>query len=117
MKKTSVRGKKLKRLPGTRQRLQAVISGGRLYADKTPYIHSMVKNRGRRCLFLSGPGRFGKTLLLDTLNELFSGRRHLFENPWIGRETGYDFRPHPVIRLFMNYAVTGSPEQLENHII
>jgi hypothetical protein len=68
-------------------------------------------------LFLSRPRRFGKTLLLDTLNELFLGRRHLFENLWISRETDYDFQPHPVIRLSMNYSVTDSPEKLKNYII
>ncbi|MDR1083820.1 MAG: AAA family ATPase [Deltaproteobacteria bacterium] len=56
----------------------------------------------------SRPRRFGKTLLLDTVSELFLGHRHLFENLWIGRETGYYFRPHPVIRLSVNYAVADS---------
>jgi hypothetical protein len=54
---------------------------------------------------------------LDTLNELFLGHRHLFENLWIGRETDYDFKPHPVIRLSMNYAKTDSPERLEKYLI
>jgi hypothetical protein len=105
--------KKPKELPGILQSFQEIIAYNRLYVDKTPYIYSMVKDRALNYLFLSRPRRFGKTLLLDTLSELFSGHRHLFENLRIGRETDYDFKPHPVIRLSMNYAETDSPGQLK----
>ncbi|MDR1083642.1 MAG: AAA family ATPase, partial [Deltaproteobacteria bacterium] len=117
MKKTIVSEKKLKRLPGTRQKLQEIISEDRVYVDKTPYIYKMLTELDVYYLFLSRPRRFGKTLLLDTLSELFLGRRHLFENLWIGRETDYDFKPYPVIRLSMNYAKTDTPQRLEKYII
>jgi hypothetical protein len=117
MKKAAGNGKRPKKLPGNHQAFMQIISDDKLYADKTPYIYKMAVESDFNCLFLSRPGRFGKTLLLDTLNELFSGRRHLFENLWIGLETGYDFQPHPVIRLSMNCSVTDSPEKLKNYII
>ncbi|MDR1086118.1 MAG: AAA family ATPase, partial [Deltaproteobacteria bacterium] len=117
MKKTKAKEEKLKRLPGTRQKLKEIISEDRIYVDKTPYIYKMLTELDVYYLFLSRPRRFGKTLLLDTLSELFLGRRHLFENLWIGRETDYDFQPHPVIRLSMNYAETDSPALLKNYII
>jgi hypothetical protein len=50
---------------------------------------------------LSRPRRFGKTLLLDTIEELFSGNRDLFRDLWIGR-SDYDFPKHPVISLSMS---------------
>jgi hypothetical protein len=117
MKKTKLSEKKQKELPGILQSFQEIISYDRLYVDKTPYIYSMVKDPALNYLFLSRPRRFGKTLLLDTINELFLGRRDLFENLWISRETDYEFKPHPVIRLSMNYAKTNSSEQLKNFII
>ncbi|MDR1086004.1 MAG: AAA family ATPase, partial [Deltaproteobacteria bacterium] len=117
MNKPIMDEKKPKELPGILQSFHELISYDRLYVDKTPYIYSMVKDPALNYLFLSRPRRFGKTILLDTIKELFLGRRHLFENLWISRETGYDFRPYPVIRLSMNYAKTDSPEQLEDSII
>jgi Sec7-like guanine-nucleotide exchange factor len=117
MNSTAENKNRLKGLPQNTQSFQQIISCERIYVDKTPYIYSMVKDPLLNYMFLSRPRRFGKTLLLDTLKELFLGRRHLFENLWISRETDYDFQPHPVIRLSMNYAVTDSPEKLKNYII
>ena len=47
------------------------------YVDKTPYLRQMV-DEGKH-YFLSRPRRFGKSLLLDTLKELFEGNEPLFE--------------------------------------
>ncbi|MDR1309434.1 MAG: AAA family ATPase [Deltaproteobacteria bacterium] len=70
------------------------------------------------CCFLSRPRRFGKTLLLDTINELFRGHRELFKGLWIdSAEVGYDFKRHPVIQLNMGHARTDSPNDLEKHIV
>ncbi|MDR1085054.1 MAG: ATP-binding protein [Deltaproteobacteria bacterium] len=113
---TFTAGEKLKGLVEVDLPFEKYISQDALYVDKTSYIYSMVSNVKRRFLFLSRPRRFGKTLLLDTLNELFLGHRHLFDSLWIGRETDYDFQPHPVIRLSMNYAKTDSSKGLENFI-
>ncbi len=69
---------------------------GCYYVDKTPLIRQMI-DKGRY-YFLSRPRRFGKSLLVDTLQELFEGNESLFE--------GLDIHPHwdwsvkyPVIRL------------------
>ncbi|MDR1314967.1 MAG: AAA family ATPase, partial [Deltaproteobacteria bacterium] len=66
-----------------------IILGNQLYADKTKYIHDML-NRFK-CCFLSRPRRFGKTLLLDTISELFQGDRELFRDLWIGAQSDYGF--------------------------
>src|SRR5690606_3225766 len=48
--------------------------------------------------FLSRPRRFGKSLLVDTLHELFNGSRELFEGLWIHDHWDWT-RKHPVIHL------------------
>jgi len=50
---------------------------GFLYIDKTELIHDLV-NSGNY-YFMSRPRGFGKSLLVDTIEELFSGSKELFE--------------------------------------
>ena len=50
--------------------------------------------------FLSRPRRFGKSLLIDTLENIFKGNRELFKGTYI--YDNYDFEEHPVIRLNMS---------------
>jgi hypothetical protein len=49
---------------------------------------------------LSRPRRFGKTLLLDTIRELFQGDRELFKGLWIDK-SDYNFERHPVLKFYM----------------
>jgi hypothetical protein len=70
-----------------------------LYADKTEYIHTMV-GKYKSC-FLTRPRRFGKTLLLDTIQELFRGEREIFKGLWIETDSDYAFEKHPVLRFSM----------------
>ncbi|MCY4219582.1 MAG: AAA family ATPase [Gammaproteobacteria bacterium] len=86
---------------------------GCYYVDKTPLIRQMI-NEGRY-YFLSRPRRFGKSLLVDTLQELFEGNETLFK--------GLDIHPHwdwsvqyPVVRLTLDGKVS-TPEHLENHVL
>ncbi|MCO6492478.1 MAG: ATP-binding protein [Phaeodactylibacter sp.] len=76
--------------------------GGYVYVDKTEHIHRIVT--GGKYFFLSRPRRFGKSLLLSTMKELFSGSRELFEELWI--ENNWDWKKqNPVIWLkFSSYA-------------
>ena len=66
------------------------------YVDKTPYIARLV-DEGKH-YFLSRPRRFGKSLLLDTLKELFEGNEALFEGLAIHGCRDWSAR-HPVLRL------------------
>ena len=71
--------------------------GGYVYVDKTRHLYEAIARDGGS-YFLSRPRRFGKSLLVATLNELYSGRRDLFEGLWI--EGHWDWtRRHPVIWL------------------
>ena len=49
-----------------------------LYVDKTAYLHRLVTS-SRKCFFLARPRRFGKSLMITTLKEIFNGRKDLFE--------------------------------------
>ena len=72
---------------------------GLLYVDKTRYIFDLVQPQNQ-FVFLARPRRFGKSLLLSTLEALFQGDRALFGGTWI-HDRAWDWTPHPVIRLNM----------------
>jgi hypothetical protein len=108
------RGTIMRDLPTGTQSFVKVIRDDLLYADKTEFIHRLIKRSAS--YFLTRPRRFGKSLLLDTMEKLFSGQRELFEGLWIA-ESGYEFKPHPVIKLTMNYAETGTADLLKENIL
>ena len=76
---------------------------GYLYVDKTRFLADLFPMHGleKRHLFLARPWRFGKTLLVSTLEALFQGRQELFANTWIGQEDHWDWErnQHAVLRL------------------
>lgn len=65
----------MKRLPIGIQNFRKIIEGDCLYADKTEYIYNLIQNASY--YFLSRPRRFGKSLLLDTIAEVFKGEKDL----------------------------------------
>ena len=80
---------------------------GCYYVDKTGYALRMVEQGTH--YFLSRPRRFGKSLFLDTLKELFEGGRDLFEGLEICGRWDWSVR-HPVVRLSFgsgNFKVPG----------
>jgi len=86
---------------------------GCYYVDKTSLIRDMIR-QGRSYL-LSRPRRFGKSLLVSTLKELFEGNEPLFRGLDIHPHWDWSVR-HPVVRLSFGGSV-GTPEDLENHVI
>lgn len=72
---------------------------GFVYIDKTRLIHQLVTTG--HYYFLSRPRRFGKSLLVSTIKELFSGDKALFQGLWI--ENNWDWNTkYPVIHLKMS---------------
>ena len=59
------------------QNFEKIREGGYLYIDKTDMIYDLVNNDVY--YFLSRPRRFGKSLLISTLETYFSGKREMFE--------------------------------------
>jgi len=66
----------MQKLPVGIQSFSELRRGGFLYVDKTEYIHRLVVQG--KYYFLSRPRRFGKSLLVSTMQELFSGNKELF---------------------------------------
>ena len=104
----------MKKLPIGIQNFREIVEGGYVYVDKTPYIYELLHSASY--YFLSRPRRFGKSLLLDTIAEAFSGDRELFKGLWI-YDSDYDFPKHPVIRLDMSNMANKTPDILEESIL
>jgi hypothetical protein len=104
----------MKKLPLGIQSFREIIEDGYVYADKTEYLYNLIQ--GGKYYFLSRPRRFGKSLLIDTMKELFEGNRALFKGLWIG-DSDYNFKPHPVIRLDMTQADLSSTERLRESVL
>jgi len=65
-----------------------------LYIDKTEYMYSFVRGG---YYFLSRPRRFGKSLLISTLEQIFLGNQAVFKGLWI--ENKIEWEERPVIRF------------------
>jgi hypothetical protein len=86
----------MKNLPIGIQTLPEIREKNGIYVDKTELVHQLV-TRGKY-YFLSRPRRFGKSLLISTLKELFEGNKSVFEGTWI--EDKWDWaKTHPVIHI------------------
>ena len=96
----------MKRLPLGVQNFREIVEKNHVYIDKTQYIYELI-NSGK-CYFLSRPRRFGKSLLLDTIAEVFLGNKELFKGLWI-YDSDYGFDSHPVVRLDMSNVDTMTP--------
>ena len=70
-----------------------------VYVDKTATIRELVRPKFAQ-YFCARPRRFGKSLLISTLQSLFEGRRELFKGLAIDR-SDYDWKTYPVMRLDM----------------
>jgi len=84
-----------KKLPIGIQTLTEIIPENYIYVDKTDFVHKLI-TRGKY-YFLSRPRRFGKSLFLDTLAEVFTGNKELFKGLYIYDR--YGFKKYPVIRI------------------
>jgi hypothetical protein len=86
----------MKALPIGIQSFTYLRTNGYLYVDKTEDIYRMIKTG--KSYFLSRPRRFGKSLLVSTLEAIFKGKKELFEGLFIYDKMDWD-QQYPVIRL------------------
>ncbi|MEI7580799.1 MAG: AAA family ATPase [bacterium] len=91
--------------------LSEIINSHFLYIDKTEVIHRLITTN-RRC-FLSRPRRFGKSMLISTIKEIFLGNQGLFKNLWIGQEGRHAWVKHPVIHIDFSELDSATPESLK----
>ena len=83
------------------------------YVDKTAYALQLI-DQGN-CYFLSRPRRFGKSLFLDTLKELFEGNRTLFTGLYADAHWDWTQR-YPVIRISFGGGVLASVADLHDSL-
>ena len=81
------------------QSFERIREGGYCYVDKTSLIYNLVKSG--QYYFLSRPRRFGKSLLISTLEAYFLGKKELFKGLAI-EELEKDWTTHPVLHLDLN---------------
>lgn len=88
-----------------------------LYVDKTEAVAALAAHLLHDPqLFFARPRRFGKTLLVSTLEALFAGEKTLFEDTWLGRQGHWDWREYPVLRLQMDIRDVRTREELANEL-
>ena len=102
-----------RRLPIGVQTFREVREAGCYYVDKTAYIERLLEE-GKH-YFLSRPRRFGKSLFLDTLKELFEGSEALFEGLHIHDRRDWSVR-NPVLRLDFSGGTHGEPDGLREDL-
>ena len=105
-----------RRLPIGMQTFRELRERDCYYVDKTAYIERLLA--GGKHYFLSRPRRFGKSLFLDTLKEVFEGSQELFEGLHIhDGHDGHDWtRRHPVVRLDFARGHFGEPGYLHANV-
>ncbi|MDR0572603.1 MAG: AAA family ATPase, partial [Tannerella sp.] len=103
-----------KELPVGVQSFSRLRKENRLYVDKTEHVYKMVTSGGG-VYILSRPRRFGKSLLVSTLDELFRGRKELFEGLFIYDKWDWT-KKYPVIRLDFGSISNNTPEALNNSL-
>ena len=100
-------------LPVGIQSFEKIRKEGYLYVDKTDIIWQLA-NRNKTYNYLSRPRRFGKSVLIDTLEAYFMGKRELFEGLKI-MQLETEWVKRPVIRLDMSRA-GAEPETLRSYL-
>jgi hypothetical protein len=104
-------------LPTGRQNFRELHDDNCIYVDKTQHIYRLC-TQGKQ-YFLSRPRRFGKSLLLSTLEELFKGSKELFEGLWIADKWDWT-KKNPVIHISFNvvpYETYGLEDGLRRYLL
>jgi hypothetical protein len=91
------------------QSFTEIITNNLVYVDKTALVYDLAQDRSPH--FLARPRRFGKSLLISTLDAYFAGKRELFEGLDLA-ELEQDWTVYPVIRLDLS----GADYMTENDI-
>ena len=103
-----------RRLPIGIQTFREVRENDHYYVDKTAFVRRLL-DEGKH-YFLSRPRRFGKSLFLDTLKELFEGNEPLFEGLAIHEGWDWSVR-HPVLRLSFGSGHFKEPGYLHTNLM
>ncbi len=104
------------KLPIGIQSFTEIRTGGYVYIDKTPLIHSLVQSG--KYYFLSRPRRFGKSLLIDTFDAAFSQKPDLFSGLFLDSpDSKWDWnKRNPVLRIDWSLSSPRTPAELKTQI-
>ena len=94
------------------QTFEEIINGKYVYVDKTDLVYDLAS---RHICFLSRPRRFGKSLLISTLDAYFSGRKELFKGLKI-EELEKEWAEYPVFRIDFSDGDYTEPDLLKNKL-
>ncbi len=104
----------MKKLPIGIQTFAEIITEDYAYVDKTEIAFNLI-NKGKY-YFLSRPRRFGKSLFLDTLKEIFEGNKELFKGLYIYDKWDWDVK-YPVLKISLGSGVLKNIEKLNKRLI
>ena len=93
------------------QNFESLRQDGYFYIDKTALMYQMVKTGSY--YFLSRPRRFGKSLLISTLEAYFQGKKELFTGLMV-EKLEKDWIEHPILHLDLNIEKYDALESLDN---
>ncbi len=103
----------MKKLPIGIQSIEPILSGENyVYVDKTGFIKRLIEE-GAPHYFMSRPRRFGKSLFLNTLEEIFKGNKELFKECQI-YNSDYQWEEHPVLYFDFAQIANKTPQELMN---
>lgn len=105
----------MKPIQATSYSFRDIIESSFLYVDKTRYLYDLVRY-AKGTYFIARPRRFGKSLLISTLEEIFRGHKELFRGLWI-YESDYQWESYPVIQLDFALQSVKTAEETEQAII
>jgi hypothetical protein len=104
----------MKKLPRDLSTFETLITQNYVYVDKTEHIYNLYAT-GDRYHFLSRPRRFGKSLLISTLKELFLGNKHLFKDLWIA-SSDFPWQKYPIVHLDFAAVAQRTPHDLNKSL-
>ncbi len=100
----------MKKLPIGISDFKELIENDYIYVDKTKYIYELVKDG--EYIFISRPRRFGKSLLLSTVEYLYEGKKELFKGLYIEEKWDWN-ESYPVIRIDFSIDIKESKKLYE----
>ena len=104
----------MRKLPIGIQTFEDIRKGNYIYVDKTKEINEMAKSG--KFYFLSRPRRFGKSLLISVIKDLFKGKKELFEELYIYDKWDWS-KKYPVIHLDFAEIDYGNVRELKNSLL
>lgn len=103
----------MKKLPIGIQSVREILEEKQLYVDKTGFALNLIESE--KHYFMSRPRRFGKSLFLNTLQEIFKGNKELFEGLKI-YGAGYNWQEYPVLYFDFAQIASNSYEEFNSSL-